>query len=161
MYACIYIYIYIYIYIMCENLLLFSHLSHGRFFCDPKDRSPSGSSIHGISQARILEWVWEYCNHWQIWFIYVFSSPNITLFLLCNSLWLITKFENSAKTRDTCLALLCMLQVIDSLLYTRDLQVSTTVTFAELVTTKFVSYCSWGSQGKNTEVVCHSLFQGY
>ena len=20
------------------------------------------------------------------------------------------------------------------------------------------SYCSWGSQGKNTEVVCHSLF---
>ena len=21
------------------------------------------------------------------------------------------------------------------------------------------SYCSWGSQGKNTEVVCHSLFQ--
>ena len=42
---------------MCENLLLFSHLSQGRFFCDPKDRSPSGSSIHGISQARILEWV--------------------------------------------------------------------------------------------------------
>ena len=24
---------------------------------DPKDRSPSGSSVHGISQARILEWV--------------------------------------------------------------------------------------------------------
>ena len=22
------------------------------------------------------------------------------------------------------------------------------------------SYCSWGSQGKNTEVVCHSLLQG-
>ena len=22
-----------------------------------------------------------------------------------------------------------------------------------------VSYCSWGSQGKNTEVVCHSLLQ--
>ena len=21
------------------------------------------------------------------------------------------------------------------------------------------SYCSWGSQGKNTEVVCHSLLQ--
>ena len=26
-------------------------------FCDPMDCSPSGSSVHGISQARILEWV--------------------------------------------------------------------------------------------------------
>ncbi|CAM9547857.1 unnamed protein product [Rangifer tarandus platyrhynchus] len=25
--------------------------------CDPVDRSPPGSSIHGILQARILEWV--------------------------------------------------------------------------------------------------------
>ena len=25
--------------------------------CDPVDCSPSGSSVHGISQARILEWV--------------------------------------------------------------------------------------------------------
>ena len=25
--------------------------------CDPMDCSPSGSSIHGILQARILEWV--------------------------------------------------------------------------------------------------------
>ena len=25
--------------------------------CDPKDSSPSGSSVHGILQARILEWV--------------------------------------------------------------------------------------------------------
>ena len=24
---------------------------------DPPDYSPSGSSVHGISQARILEWV--------------------------------------------------------------------------------------------------------
>ena len=26
-------------------------------FCDPMDFSPPGSSVHGISQARILEWV--------------------------------------------------------------------------------------------------------
>ena len=26
-------------------------------FCDPMDSSPSGSSVHGILQARILEWV--------------------------------------------------------------------------------------------------------
>ena len=25
--------------------------------CDPMDCSPSGSSVHAISQARILEWV--------------------------------------------------------------------------------------------------------
>ena len=25
--------------------------------CDPMDRSPTGSSVHGILQARILEWV--------------------------------------------------------------------------------------------------------
>ena len=26
-------------------------------FCDPMDWSPSGSSVHGIHRARILEWV--------------------------------------------------------------------------------------------------------
>ena len=25
--------------------------------CNPKDYSPSGSSVHGISHAKILEWV--------------------------------------------------------------------------------------------------------
>ena len=33
-----------------------SHFSHVRF-CEPMDCSPPGSSGHGISQARILEWV--------------------------------------------------------------------------------------------------------
>ena len=28
-----------------------------RTLCDPMDCSPPGSSVHGISQARILEWV--------------------------------------------------------------------------------------------------------
>ena len=31
-------------------------LSHIRL-CDPVDCSPPGSSVHGILQARILEWV--------------------------------------------------------------------------------------------------------
>ena len=26
-------------------------------FCDPMDYSPQGSSVHGILQARVLEWV--------------------------------------------------------------------------------------------------------
>ena len=32
-------------------------LSHIPLFCDPMDCSPPGSSVHGILQARILEWV--------------------------------------------------------------------------------------------------------
>ena len=35
-------------------LLLFSYVW---FFCDPMGCSPPGSSVHGISQARILQWV--------------------------------------------------------------------------------------------------------
>ena len=30
-------------------------LSHVYLFCDPMDCSPPGSSVHGISQARILD----------------------------------------------------------------------------------------------------------
>ena len=32
-------------------------LSHVQLFCDPMDCSLPGSSVHGISQARILKWV--------------------------------------------------------------------------------------------------------
>ena len=38
-------------------LLLFSLSEHVRLFCDPMDCSPSGSSVHGILQARTLGWV--------------------------------------------------------------------------------------------------------
>ena len=37
-------------------LLLLSRISHIRL-CDPIDGSPTGSSVPGILQARILEWV--------------------------------------------------------------------------------------------------------
>ena len=42
----------IHIYICCVHLL-----SHVWLFCDLMDCSPPGSSVHGIFQARILEWV--------------------------------------------------------------------------------------------------------
>ena len=32
-------------------------LSHIQLFCNPMDRNPAGSSVHRISQARILQWV--------------------------------------------------------------------------------------------------------
>ena len=41
------------------NLFLYvcAVLSRSWLYCDPMDCSPPGSSIHGILQARILEWV--------------------------------------------------------------------------------------------------------
>ena len=38
-------------------LLLFSHEVVSNSFCNPVDCSPPDSSVHGIFQARILEWV--------------------------------------------------------------------------------------------------------
>ena len=34
-----------------------SHFSRVQHFCNPMDGSPPASSVHGIFQARILEWV--------------------------------------------------------------------------------------------------------
>ena len=34
-----------------------SHLSRVHLFCEPMDLSLPGSSVHGILQARVLEWV--------------------------------------------------------------------------------------------------------
>ena len=36
---------------------LVKSLSRVRLFCDPIDCSPPGSSVHGIFQARLLQWV--------------------------------------------------------------------------------------------------------
>ena len=36
-------------------LVVVKLLSRIQLFCDPTDHSPPGSSLHGISQARILE----------------------------------------------------------------------------------------------------------
>ena len=56
MYVCVYIYVCIYIYIKC---MLFCYLvvKSCLTLCNPMDYNLPGSSVHGISQARILEWV--------------------------------------------------------------------------------------------------------
>ena len=38
------------------DVCVLSHFSRVRL-CDPRHYSPPGSSVHGILQARILEWV--------------------------------------------------------------------------------------------------------
>ena len=42
--------------LMRTLLVLLLWLRHVQLFCDAMDVSPPGSSIHWISQARILEW---------------------------------------------------------------------------------------------------------
>ena len=41
----------------CSAYCCVSHLVMSWLFCNPIDCSPPGSSVHGISQVRILEWV--------------------------------------------------------------------------------------------------------
>ena len=50
MYACIYMCVYI-----CIVIVLVAQLCPT--LCDPMDCSPPGSSVYGILQAGILEWV--------------------------------------------------------------------------------------------------------
>ena len=40
-----------------NNVVVVQSLSHVWFFWDPMDCSPPGSSVHRVSQMRILEWV--------------------------------------------------------------------------------------------------------
>ena len=48
--------------------------------CDPKDCSPPGSSVHGILQARILEWV-------AISFSRGSSQPRDQVYISCIGRW--------------------------------------------------------------------------
>ena len=42
---------------MCYNCVCVLVAQPHPTLCDPTDRSPPGSSVHGILQAKILEWV--------------------------------------------------------------------------------------------------------
>ena len=44
-------------------------LSHVWHFCNPMDCNPPGSSVHEISQARMLEWVSIFFSRSHIFFI--------------------------------------------------------------------------------------------
>ena len=42
-------------------------LGRVQLFCSPMDCSPPGSSAHGISQTRLLEWVAISSSRWSSW----------------------------------------------------------------------------------------------
>ena len=45
----------------CTSILVYSVIHLHPILCDPMDHSPLGFSVHGISEARILEWL-AYCT---------------------------------------------------------------------------------------------------
>ena len=101
--------------------------------CGPRDCSLPGSSVHGIFQARMLEWVaTSYSRrsaqprHW--------ACSLVLPALAAEFLPLVPPGKHI---------------YIYSHIY---LYLSVSYIFA-------FSYCSWGSQGKNTEVVCHFLLE--
>ena len=65
--------------------------------CDPIDGSPPGSSIHGILQARVLEWV-AIAFYWYFLLLYLEISF-IPFFFLLLLLIRSGKFSGSLKSR--------------------------------------------------------------
>ena len=56
---------------MCLGVFLGNEVTQsGLTLCDPMDCSPPGSSIHGIFQARVLEWVAIAFSTWRVLWVY-------------------------------------------------------------------------------------------
>ena len=45
-------------------------------WCDPMDSSLAGSSVHGILQARILEWIVLFCSLNHLHIVFLMTSPS-------------------------------------------------------------------------------------
>ena len=68
--------------------------------CDPMDCSPSGSSVHGISQARILEYV-----------AIIFPNQGLNPHLL-QYRWILYQLKPQGKPKNTGVGSLSLLQGI-------------------------------------------------
>ena len=120
--------------------MLLLMLSHARFFCDPTDCSPPGSSVQGIFQARILEW--PAISFWR-----GLSRPRIK----STSPALAGRFfitEPPGKPHFCCVCV-CVLvaQLCPTLCHPIDCSPPGSSVHAD-------------SPGKNTGVGCHALLQG-
>ena len=60
--------------------------------CDPMDCSPPGSSVHGISQARILEWV-------AISFPRESSRPRDRTCISCVGRWVLQRLSHQGSLK--------------------------------------------------------------
>ena len=63
-------------------------LSHVQQFCDPMDCSVSDSSVHGISQARILEWVAIFFSNMCLRYLFSTSKSIFSLYdrIICRNI---------------------------------------------------------------------------
>ena len=66
-------------------------LSHIQLFCNSMDCSPPSSSVHGTSQARILEWVAIFSS------IYIYESLAVYLKLIQHCKWTIVQKQTKKK----------------------------------------------------------------
>ena len=66
---------------VCVCVCVLICFSHVQPFCHPMDCSPPGSSVHGILQARILEWVTISSSRG------VFPTQGLNLCVLCLQHW--------------------------------------------------------------------------
>ena len=64
---------------LCACML--SHLSFVSALCNPVDLSPSGFSVHGLLQARVLEWIAISLSKASFW------PQGLILLLLCLLHW--------------------------------------------------------------------------
>ena len=105
--------------------------------CDPRDCSPPGSSVHGILQAKMLEWSGLPCpppGH--------LPDPGMEP---APPAWVGGFFSTEPPGKPVCESMLTGLVVSDSL------QVYGLYPVRLL--------CPWDSPGKNTGVDCHALLQ--
>ena len=127
--------------------------------CDIMDHSPPGSSVHGILKTRILKWVATSFSRWSSQskdVTWVSKISCIGSQVLChqghlgktmhihNCVWLTLWL--SFFILSGAISLLFPSNILDTY-WPRGAHLPVSYLFA-------FSYCSWGSQGKNTIVVC-------
>ena len=103
--------------------------------CDPMDYTPPGSSVHGILQARILEWIAIPFSRGSSW-----HRDQTRVSYTAGRFFTIR--ATSKRKNET------------EILVTQ----SDSLQFHGLGLTKCL--CPWDSPGKNTGVGCHFLLQG-
>ena len=110
--------------------------------CNPIDYSPPGSSVHGISKARILEWVAISLSRGSSQSRDQSSIPYIS----CIVRWIL----NCWTIREAHYLLLRVLPISRA-------QSCPTLCYPMDCSLPGSSFCPWDSPGKNTGVDCHSF----
>ena len=124
------------VYILCVHAKL---LQSSQILFDPKDCSSPGSSVHGILQARILEWVAMPSSRE----IFLTQGSKLCLLRLLHCRWIL--YPEPLGKPISSVQFSC--SVVSDSLQLHGMQ------HARLP-------CPWDFPGKNTEVGCYFLLQG-